>query len=420
MPKRKLPNQEAFDFLGQCPKAKFDFSASQAFPKKNLIIFLEEGSQLHEASRGDDETLKICCEFFKKHKIDCDTKNIALLKDGILDAIVKTYRFLDLEREEEVLVAAPTFGYYLQQLIDARVNFSIISSKKQDGFLPNLDEMEKIFQQGKVKVLLLCYPNNPTGAIMTQEYAQKLADLVKKYDIFVISDEIFLMNNLETALSNHFPLAAVDGMIERSLTLTSTTKAIGHSDFRMGFCVGRKELVDSFAILGGHSKSYQTVLLADLLESGAHLETSRQKYLENRDIVKLGIAFLNDGFCKKFGEDKEYVKLLAEPSMGNVLVLDFSGLSDVSHEQSKLTSGLDVAKWMLEEAGVAMVPGECFLFEPNEMVVRIALGYPKEQFIEAFEALNKAIDKLHKMPENAVSTPEFQALAPNIKIPSKL
>jgi aspartate/methionine/tyrosine aminotransferase len=76
------------------------------------------------------------------------------------------------------------------------------------------------------------------------------------------------------------------------------------------------------------------------------------------------------------------------------MLLDFSGLRGKSYNGKEIKTGLDISKWMLDEAGVGTVPGECFLFDPEEMLVRIALGYEKELIMGAMECLGKATAKI--------------------------
>lgn len=413
MSKQSIPYKEAFRFLKDCAGCELDFSSAQPFHKDLDFSFKDQKSQVHGFSRGSVEVLDACEKFFKKHSINCDKDNIALLKDGVLDAIIKAYKFLDLQSSDRVLVFTPTFGYYLQQLAVENIGFSTISSKKEDGFLPDLRELEEVIKRDKTKVLLICYPNNPTGAVMTKEYAQKLAALAHKYNLFIISDEIFLMNNLTENPLKHYPIAAVEGMIDRSLTVTATTKAVGHSTFRMGFCVGGKAMVENFATIGGHQSLNEALLMSDLeegYENAQYLEVSRRKYLENIDIIRLGALFLNDILQKKFNTKDQYIKLYNNPEVGNVLMLDFSGLRGKAYDGEEIKSGLDIAKWMLKEAGVGMVPGECFLFQPEEMLVRVALGYEKEKFIEAFEKLGQAAEKISENPKEKTSITAAEAI----------
>jgi aspartate/methionine/tyrosine aminotransferase len=330
---------------------------------------------------------------------------------GILPGISATYKAIGLKNTTgKVLVPTPTFGYYFQQFEDEGIDFETLPSGLADGFLPDPEKLEFAIKRTGAKALLLCYPNNPTGVVMTEERAREIADITKRHGVFVISDEVFLNNILGE--KKHFSIAAIPGMVDRSVTFTSISKAVGLSRFRMAFCVGARDIVESYAILEGHSIGDQMTIVTAIESSEKNLLLKENKlaYLFNIQLIKEAAATLNKKFCEIFGEEKvgdeAYVKpYIPDPEAGNVYLLDFSGLRGKIRNGKPMGTGLDVAEWLLEDASVGTAPGECYMFHPEEMLVRIALGHPGREIEQAFKRIMHAAERVSKAPSKSPTSP---------------
>ncbi len=274
-------------------------------------------------------------------------------------------------------------------------------TRAEDGFLPDSEELEQALTKSNAKAILLCYPNNPTGTVMTEECARNIARIAMERNIFVISDEAFLNNSLSE--KKHFPIAAVDGMLDYSFTITSAAKSVFAAGRKNAFCVSSPAIVSTFERLGGYpSKQDQramTAAIADNPENREYLENCRQYYLRNIEIVKEKISELNQQFSSQFEEEKTYVKPLIEnPDATNVYLLDFSGLRGKEFAGKPVNTGLDVAKWLLKEASIGTVPGECFAFDEREMLVRITLNQASQELVLAFDSAISAAHKIQNQP----------------------
>lgn len=415
---------EAFEFLAKCSNAKIDMTSAVAIDAapdgilrklRSAEYTPDYGYLARGRSRGEKFVLTKCSEFLRSYGINCTEENISMVPD-ILSAISQTYEALEVRNGKKVLVPTPTFGYYFQQFEDKKMDFEVLPTEGVDNFLVDPSKLESALDRTGAQVLLLCYPNNPTGAMMTEEIARGIADVTRKKGVFVISDEVFLGNRLSTE-KKHFPIAAVDGMLDTSLTISSVAKMMGFAGIRTGFCVGSQEMVQHFAKLGGYRLDDQRIIEAALGESEEntlYLESSRLKYLANIEIIKEAATTLNKKFCEIFGEEKvgkeAYVKpYISDPEAGNVYLLDFSGLRGKSHKGKEMGTGLDVAKWLLEDASVGTVPGECYMFHPEEMLVRIALGHPAHEIEKAFKNIISAAERLSDSPSKSPS-PEIVSM----------
>ncbi len=383
-----LPNQEAFDFLSSCSQAKFDLTSVEAIAKAPEKVLHQirntevDYKRFKGLSTGSLSVLQSCSNFLRSNNISCETRNISL-SDGVLSGISKVYETLRIGGSDKIILPTPTFGYYFQQLRDKGIDFETIATTKEQGFLPNPDILEAAVKKGNSKVLLLCYPNNPTGTLMNQETAEAISEIAKRHDLFVISDEAFLGNVLSP--EKNFSIARVPGMLDRSATFFSISKMMGlPSGAASNFCFGNKDLIGNFSKVGGYYNEQVTrEALEDSQENREFLAENKRKYLANIDLIKNKISQLNKKFGEIFGKEKSenqaYVKpLVSDPKTGGVYLIDFSGLRDKIYNGKKFDTGLDVAKWLLKEASLGSVPGECFMFPPEEMLVRIATSESSE------------------------------------------
>ncbi len=122
---------------------------------------------------------------------------------------------------------------------------------------------------------------------------------------------------------------------------------------------------------------------------------------------------LNQKFSYQFGEEKIYVKpFITNPDSTNVYLLDFSGLRGKEYNNKPMDKGLDVAEWLLEEALIGTVPGECFFFDEKEMLLRVALNHTSREFEMAFDSAIEAVKKIQNI------TPIGSKFEPNSIIPT--
>lgn len=401
-------SHESFAFLERCLDSRSDLTSAESLdpestgilvPKKISTLMATVKSvdlrEVHGRSRGEDSTLQECVTFFNRHGIGCSKENVSL-SVNILSALEHVYRKLHLSEANKIIVPTPTFGYYFKQFQDNKIGFETLPTKAENNFLIDAEALEKMIVETGAKTLLLCYPNNPTGAVMTKENALAIAEVVKRHDVFVISDEAFISNSLSD--KKHFSIAAVDGMLDRSFTVTSAAKSMFIGN-KTGFCVGHPEILSGLEMLGGyptkHTQKIMSAAIEDSAENTEYLEQCRTFYLRNIDLIGTKISELNKKFCDQFSEEQTFVKpFITKPDAANVYLLDFSGLRGKRCGDKVLNSGLDVAQWLLDDAKVGTVPGECFLFEPETMLVRIALNHAPRELEVAFNSMIEATVKI--------------------------
>ncbi len=401
-----LPNQEAFDFLLECQRRKARYDLSAAIPFEELSEGIREivgigaarnaASIAYDASTGLPELLSECVEFFRKQGIECTPSNVAVT-NPILDAIEHLYDDPAIIKKDEdvVLVPYPTFGYYLKQLVERNIKYELFETSRSEGFQINAKELRRKIDSmnPRPKILLLCYPNNPTGAGMNREVAIEIVKIAKTYGITIISDEVYMAHNL--AEKTHCPIASVPGGLDCSITLTNISKLTGVTGVRQAIVLAKPEIIKKFAVFQGLSAVDQGIVHVLLQEYNKpqsllndEIEKNRIKYLTNIALIKSEIKELSEiveGSILPVNENPQY---------GNIYLIDFSTLRGMAYCSSEIDiefkTGLDVSRWLYEKAGVAVVPGECSLFGAEDMMVRIGTGVNQELLSDIFKSIKKA------------------------------
>lgn len=162
-----------------------------------------------------------------------------LVTIGASEAIDAALRVLT-EPGDEVLVPEPSYVSYSPGVIFAGGNPVGVITKEEDEFRLKAENLEKAVTP-RTKVLILPYPNNPTGGIMEQQDLAAVAEFVRKHDLMVISDEIY--SELVYDGKKHVSFASMDGMAERTLTINGFSKSFAMTGWRVGYACGPAEII---------------------------------------------------------------------------------------------------------------------------------------------------------------------------------
>lgn len=335
------------------------------------MFSLEKGRTFYTSNAGLKELRKEICNYLeRKIHVKYDAVHETLVTVGGSEAIDVGLRCM-LDPGDEVLIPQPSYVSYLPCTVMADGVPVIIPLQEKNEFKLTAEELEK-YTTPKTKVLVLPFPNNPTGAIMTREDLEPIVKFVEEHDLYVMSDEIY---SELTYKEEHVSIASLPGMRERTLVINGFSKGFAMTGWRLGYCCGPEVIISQmtklhqFAIMCAPTNS-QYAAVQGLRNCGDEVEEMRKSYNQRR-------RFLMHEF-KKMGLE------CFEP-FGAFYVFP-------SIKQFGMTSE-EFATRLLNEEKVAVVPGTAF-GECGEGFLRISYAYSLEDLKEAIGRLERFIGRL--------------------------
>lgn len=306
----------------------------------------------------------------KKTGITYNPEDEVLITVGVSEGLDLAVRAL-IEPGDEVLYHEPSYVSY-NPLIELAYGKSIgIQTKKENGFRLTRAELEEHVTP-KTKALLLNYPNNPTGAILTKEDVEDIAAFAIEHDLIVLTDEIY---DELTYDREHFSIISVPGMKERTIYLHGFSKAWAMTGFRMGFTCAPPELTEAMMKIHQY-----TMLCAPILSQEASIEALKHA---DKDI-----AFMKAEYKKR----RNFIHASFE-EMGVPCIRPegaFYAFADIS--KFGMTAQ-EFALKLLDEQNVACVPGTAF-GACGEGFIRCSYATSLDEIKEAMVRIARFIEKL--------------------------
>ena len=295
-----------------------------------------------------------------------------MLTIGASEAIDLSLRAL-LNEGDEVLIPNPSYVAHQAEVHMCGGTAVPVPTHLEDGFKLRVEELEKLITE-KTKAILMCYPSNPTGAIMDYEDLLPIAEFAKAHDLIVISDEIY---SELTYHKDHVSMASLPGMKERTIILNGFSKSYAMTGLRIGFLCAPSEFITACIKLHQYSivapaTPVQHAAIVALNECDDSVVAMRQDYLERRDMIVKG--FQDMGLPIAVPEGAFYVF----PDISQ------TGLSDESF-----------CEQLLEQQHVAVVPGSAFgTCGANR--IRCSYASSKETIQEALRRIQIFLTTLQK------------------------
>ncbi|MBR4030255.1 MAG: aminotransferase class I/II-fold pyridoxal phosphate-dependent enzyme [Clostridia bacterium] len=329
------------------------------------IRSLEKGQTYYTANSGLKNLRNEICNYFERRFNLSYNENEVLVTVGGSEAIDLCIRAL-VSEGDEVLIPEPCFVCYDPCVRLAHgIPVPIVTEEKDDFILTPEKLKEKITP--KTKLLILPFPNNPTGAIMDKEQIEAIADVLKDTNIAVLSDEIY---GELTYGKKHFSIANVPEMKDRTIIVGGFSKAYAMTGWRLGFAVGNNSVISAmtkvhqFAIMSAPTTSQYAAIEA-LKNGDADIEEMASQYDLRRRYL---IDRLNKMGLKCF------------EAKGAFYVFPSIKITGLKSE--------DFCKQLLEKKKVAVIPGTAF-GESGEGHIRISYAY-------SIETITKALDKIEE------------------------
>lgn len=337
------------------------------------IYALSKGKTFYTSNAGLKELREEICNYLKR------TQNIQynLLKEVIVtvggsEAIDIGLRAI-VNAGDEVIIPQPAYVSYEPCTILAGAKPVIINLKAENEFRLTAEELENAITD-KTKVLILPFPNNPTGAIMEREDLEKIAEVIKKHDIYVMSDEIY---SELTYKGEHVSIASIEGMQERTILINGFSKAYAMTGWRLGYACGPEAIIKQmtkihqFAIMCAPTTSQYAAVEA-LKNGEADVKMMRQAYNQRRRFLLNAFKEMNLECFEPFGAFYVFP-----------CIKEFGMTSE------------EFATRFLEEEKVAAVPGNAF-GESGEGYLRISYAYSLDNLKIAMERFKRFVEKLRK------------------------
>ena len=242
----------------------------------------------------------------------------------------------------------------------------------------DLNLIEQGFKDG-ARALILCNPSNPCGKVFTREELEAIGEVVRKYDAFVITDEVYEFMVYDPYV--HVSIAGLPGMADHTITCSSLSKTFSITGWRLGYMIGPEDVIEAakkvhdFLTVGAPAPLQEAAVTGLNLDS-SYYEDLKKLYTKKRDYFLSGLDRI--GLRHNVPQGTYFVLI----DISDFLELDqFKGLSD-----------LEFCEWMIREIGVAAVPGSSFFREPVNNLIR--LHFAREQ-----DTLDEALSRLAKMAE---------------------
>ena len=176
----------------------------------------------------------------RRYGLSYDPAHEIIVTVGGSEAIDLAFRAM-LDPGDEVIVPEPSYVSYKPCAVLAGGVPRVLKLREKDAFKLRPEDLERCINE-KTKILLLCYPNNPTGAVMDREDLEPIAELIKKHDLFVVSDEIY--SELNYTGRPHVSIATLPGMRERTIVINGFSKSYAMTGWRLGYTAGPRHIMD--------------------------------------------------------------------------------------------------------------------------------------------------------------------------------
>ncbi len=321
---------------------------------------LEEGKTRYSMNMGLPELRAAIAHYMERRfGLRYDPAQEVLCTIGASEAIDVALRTI-VEPWDEILVVEPSYVAYKPAIMLGHGVPIVVETKAENEFKLMPEELEAAITP-KTKALILPYPNNPTGAIMEKEDLEKLVPVIIKHDLLVISDEIYA--ELTYGGKNHFSIAELEGMRERTIVLNGFAKSFSMTGWRLGFACGPTELIQAMRKVHAY-----VIMCAPAPSQYGAIEALRDDALCDGDIALMREAY--DERRKYLLQEFERLGMKCFAPKGAFYVFP-------SIQSTGLTSQ-EFCEKLLFEAGVAVVPGDAF-GESGEGFVRISYAYSMEQ-----------------------------------------
>lgn len=339
------------------------------------IYSLEKGRTFYTSNAGLKELKEEICNYLnRRFHITYDPAREVLVTVGGSEAIdIGLRAIINPGAGEEVLIPQPSYVSYEPCAVLAGAKPVIIELKNENEFRLTAQELRDAITD-KTKVLILPFPNNPTGAIMERKNLEEIAEVIREKDIFVISDEIYAELSYK---GDHVSIVNIPGMQERTILINGFSKSYAMTGWRLGYACGPKEVIEQmlkihqFAIMCAPTTSQYAAVEA-LKNGDEDVEQMREAYNQRRRFLMNAFREMNLPCFEPYGAFYVFP-----------CIKEFGMSSE------------EFAERFLKEEKVAVVPGTAF-GGCGEGFLRISYAYSIDKLRVAIGKMNDFVTRLRE------------------------
>ena len=336
------------------------------------IYSLESGRTHYTSNAGMKELKEEICNYLKRRfDVEYNPKDEVMVTIGGSEAIDVALRAM-VDPGDEVLIPQPSYVSYEPCAVLADAVPVFINLKEENQFRLTKEELLAAITP-KTKILILPFPNNPTGSILTRSDLEDIAEVVREHDLFVISDEIYA--ELTYGSEGHVTIASMPGMKERTVLINGFSKAYAMTGWRLGYACAPAEImkqmikIHQFAIMCAPTTSQEAGVEA--LRNGDHdVAVMKEEYDQRRRFLLHSLREMGLECFEPLGAFYVFPN-----------IKKFGMTSD------------EFATRLLYEEKLAVVPGTAF-GDCGEGFLRISYAYSLENLKKALERLKRFVQKL--------------------------
>lgn len=321
----------------------------------------------------------ICEKFLRDNGITYKPNEICIgtgAKQPLMNAVLSL-----CEEGDEVIIPTPCWVSYIEMVKLSGAAPVIVRNREEDGFALNLDAIKKAITP-KTKAIMINSPNNPTGAVYSEEQLRELADLACRHDFYIISDEVY--EKLIYEGKKHFCIASISEEVKnRTVVINGVSKTYAMTGWRVGYAAGNAALIKGMTSLQGHATSNtcsiaQYAALEAISGPQDSVETMRVEFDKRRKFLVQRLNAMDHISCHN-ADGAFYL-------MPNV-----TAFYDKEWNGTRIKDSFGLADYLLAEARIALVPGGAFEAPDN---LRISYSTSMENLIEGMDRMEAALKKL--------------------------
>lgn len=344
-----------------------DFDTPQVI-KEATIKSIERGEVFYTSNFGIMDLREAVADKLRnENNLDYSAKEI-LITAGASEAIYDSYSLI-LEDGYEILLPNPCWPNYINTAHIMGAEPKSYNLSEENDFQIDFKELENLVSE-KTKAIVIITPSNPIGSMLTRETIEKLADFAKEKDLLVISDEIY--EKIIYGDREHFSIASVDGMKERTITINGFSKTFSMTGFRLAYIAASEDFIKTLNIIHQHNTSCATSFVQHagvtaLKDAEDDVEKMVKEYRRRRDYIVEKVNSI-EGLS------------LNNPDGAFYAFINIKGVG---------VSAEEFCEYLLNEECVAVVPGTVF-GTAGEGFIRFSYASSYDDIVEGLKRMEKA------------------------------